>query len=259
MMISFKTFCVLIRRDITIFKNQYRDRLINAAIWVCLNIVVFQYVFAKMGMDAAYGAFMVCGNIISNGLFDIMGNVARFISDLEGDKAISYDLTLPLPHWLVLNRIALTSALQAMVVAVWIIPLAKIILGDAFSFAQTSWLKVGLIFVIVHLLYGYFSLIIASFMRNLWDIDNIWCRVIFPLWWLGGFQFSWKNLHDAAPLLSYFALVNPLVMCFEGIRAAFLGQEGYISFWICFFTLVVWTFIVAYIGTRRMMHRLDCV
>ena len=259
MLVSLKTFCALIYHDMRVFRAAFFDRLINAAIWISLNVVVFQYIFSKMGMSTNYGAFMACGNIMSNGLFDIMGNVARFVSDIEGDKTIGYELTLPLPHWLVMFRIAISNALQAMSVGIFILPLAKIFLWNQLLFTNTSWAKFALIFIIAHLLYGYFSLCIASYMKNLWGIENIWTRVIFPLWWLGGFQFSWKTLFGISPQFAYISLLNPLTMCFEGMRGAVLGQEEYLPFWGCFFALVVWTVIVGYIGTKRMMKRLDCV
>ena len=193
------------------------------------------------------------------GLFEVMGNVARFVSDLQGDKTISYDLTLPLPHWMIMVRIAVTSALQFIAVAILIIPMAKILLWNQFSFEHVSWFKVSVLFLIVHIFYGYLALCIASYMKNLWSLDNIWCRIIFPFWWLGGFQFNWETLHAVSPMIAYVNLANPLTLCFEGIRSAMLGQEGYVSFWLCCLGLIIWTIIVAYVGTRKMMRRLDCV
>ncbi len=259
MMTSLKTFYALIKRDMKVFRWVFFDRLINACIWVIINGFISQYIFSKMGMQSGYGSFMACGIIISNGIFDILGNTSRLISDIEGDRTIDYYLTLPLPHWLGITRIALVNAFQSMCVSIAMFPLAKLLLGSNFSLSSIVWIKFFTIFIVAHLFYGYSSLVIASYMQNLWGIENIWSRFIYPVWVVGGFQFSWKTLHSVAPTFSYFNLFNPLVMCFEGFRGAVFGQEGYVSFWICFLSLVGWTIIFGYIGTKRMMRRLDCV
>ena len=91
---------------------------------------------------------MACGIIISSGIFDILGNTSRLISDVEGDKTIGYDLTLPLPHWVGITRIAISNALQSMMVSILIFPCAKLLLWDHFPLTSVSWIKFFMIFII---------------------------------------------------------------------------------------------------------------
>lgn len=259
MYISFKTFCALVHRDMTVFWPSLLNRFINGAIWVVLTITVFQYILPHMGLASDYAVFMACGNAMSWGFFEVMGNVATLVGDLTGQRAIEYDLTLPLPQWLVFTRIAVSNALQAMAIAFFILPLSKLVLWSNFDLSHICFIKYFLIFIVGNLFYGFFSLWLSSMTKNLDHLNDVWMRVVFPLWWVGGYQFNWYTTYKISPLFAYCNLLNPLVYEFEGIRAAILGQEGYINFWHSFFALLFFSVVVGYIGTKKFMKRLDCL
>lgn len=259
MLLSLKTCSRLIWRDLVVFLPSFWDRFFNACIWVVLTIVVFQYIFPTLGLSEDYGAFMACANAISWGFFEVMENVSRLIADLQGEKSISYDLTLPLPQWMVFCRLALASALQAMAISIFILPLSIVVLWNNFPLGAVSLGKIFLIFIVANLFYGFFSLLMSSLIPDLRGINNIWSRVIFPLWWLGGYQFSWETMRAISPITAKIMLANPILYTVEGMRAAVLGQEGYLNFWVCFFALIGFTLIVGYIGTKKMLKRLDCL
>ena len=89
--------------------------------------------------------------------------------------------------------------------------------------------------------------------------DILWVRIVFPLWFLGGFEFSWNSVHLIAPKLSYLLLLNPIIYMTEGVRAALLGQDGMISFWICCLVLSVMFVGVGYWSFKALKKRLDFV
>lgn len=257
---SMRTFCALVHRDMTVFWPTLWNRFINGGIWVVLTIGVFQYILLpQMGLQSNFAVFMACAGIMSWGFFEVMGNVATMVGDLTGSKAISYDLTLPLPQWLVFTRIAVTNGLQAMAIAFFMLPLSKIVLWNQFSLGHMSFYKYISIFIAGNAFYGFFSLWLSSMTKNLDHLNDIWMRVVFPLWWIGGYQFSWYNVYAVSPVCAYFCLLNPLMYIFEGIRAAVLGQEGYLDFWISLCAVIFFTVLVGYIGTKKFMHRLDCL
>jgi len=259
MLLMLKTFYALIMRDIAVFLPTYKDRVINSIIWAILTLLVFQYIMPSLGLNQNFGAFMAASNAASWGFFEVTENVSWFVADLEGDRAISYYLTLPLPHWLIFFRIGITNAIQALLVTILFIPTAKIILGSAMSFQNTSWLKLSLIMLLVHLFYGLFSLYLASITKDMHNISNIWMRVVFPLWFIGCYQFPWSVLKKMTPTVARINLLNPIMYCMEGMRSALLGPEGSISFWGCVGALTVFCFLAAYIGVKKMKQRLDCI
>jgi len=258
MLLSIRTCVRLIWRDMSVFLPTFPGRLLNGAIWSGVTTCIFQYIgFGDASVDL--GLFMACANAVSWGFFEVMENVSRLIADLQGERSITYALTLPVPQWMVFVRIALSNALQAMAIAIFILPMAKLLLWNHFSFVSVSLIKVIIIFVLIHLFYGFFSLWLASLVKNLESIGNIWMRVTYPLWFLGGYQFTWATFASKNAVLAHLNLVNPLIYCFEGIRSAVLGSAGYLPFWLCCSALVFFMVLTGTLGIHRMMKRLDCL
>lgn len=253
-----QSFYALVQRDMAVFWPSWLDRFINAIIWSSLMLVVFEYVMPNMGLQGA-GMFMACAAIASWGFFEVTENIARFIADLEGQQSISYYLTLPMPQWAVFARIAVTNALQAMFISILFLPLFSILLFKSFTLAQFSIVKFAIIFLLVHFFYGFFSLYIAARMESLDKIGNVWLRLVYPMWWIGCFQFSWQTLASFSPRVAQINLFNPMVYCMEGMRVAILGQEGYLNFWHCVGALLFFTALAGYVGIKKLKRRLDCL
>ncbi len=259
MSIILKTFWALIQRDMLVFWPTYKDRVINSLLWATISLLVFDQVMPSLGLSSGYAAFLAASNIASWGFFDVMENVAKTTSDIEGERSISYYLTLPIPQWMVFFRIGIANALSAFFVVLMFVPITKIILWNKLSFGQISFVKLFIILVLTNLFYGLFSLYLAAKTENLDKITNIWMRVIFPLWFLGCYQFPWYTLKNVAPVIAYIDLFNPLVYIMEGTRAALIGQEGALNFWYCVLALCIFCTIAGYVGIKKMKKRLDCL
>lgn len=260
MMTSFKTFCALIQRDMAVFKEELFDRIINSMIWVILYTWVFEYLFPLAEtVSKEYGLFIACGNIICIGHFEVMQNATNLISNLEGSQSLSYELTLPLPHWLVFSRIAISNMLQAMIMSIAAFLSLKLVFWSQFDLARIHWPWFIGIFIIVNAFYGFFSLYLASVITSINQSQNVWMRIIYPMWWLGGYQFSYATFTTVAPIIAKISLLNPMIYIFEGARSAMLGGNEYIHVSYCIAALFIFTLIVGYIGTRRMIKRLDCI
>ena len=90
-------------------------------------------------------------------------------------------------------------------------------------------------------------------------IRGMWMRVMFPMWMLGCFQFTWQLLYSKSPVLAYILLLNPFVYTMEGMRASVMGQAGSLPLPVCFTATLGFTLLLGYIAVRRIMKRLDCV
>jgi len=75
----------------------------------------------------------------------------------------------------------------------------------------------------------------------------------------GGYMYSWYAVYHVSPLIGYAHLINPVLYVMEGMRAAVLGQEGYLPFWFSFTALFAFTVVIAWDALRRLRKRLDCV
>jgi ABC-type polysaccharide/polyol phosphate export permease len=255
---NLKVFWQLLIRNMVIFIPQYKDKLINTLIWHTLSVSIFAYIMPHLGL-ANFGAFILITNIASAGFFNTTENVAIIVSDLEGDKAISYYLTLPIPQWMVFAQMAVASAIQALSIAIVLLPVGLLVLGNIHALPHFCWWKFAIILVISNLFYGFFSLIIAAFTRNIHTMNNAWLRVVFPLWYLGGSNFPWIKMKTVFPGFAHFLLANPLTHILEGTRAATLEPSLSLPFWMCTSILIAFTFLIAYIGITQFMKRLDCL
>ena len=106
---------------------------------------------------------------------------------------------------------------------------------------------------------SYFAVYLASKISGLHAIVKLWMRVIFPLWFLGGFEFSWYALKDMAPNFAYLDLCNPYIYATEGLRSAVFGPAEYIPFWISFCVLVLFTLFIGWRALVNLTRKLDAV
>lgn len=255
-----QTFFWLLWRDVRTIKHDFLNNLIDALIIPSTIIIINGYILPYLGLPLDYGSFMVASSIVMMCYMNTNWNGANtFINDLEGDRAISYELTLPLPSWLVFMRVALVAAINAMVLSIFILPMGKLILWDRFDFSQLNWFKFALMYVSIALFNGFFALVPVSLVNGMRGFVRYQMRFGSQLVFFSGFQYSWAMMTMAIPILGYLNLLNPLLYAFEGIHAAVLGQGNYINFWICLGFLWMATVSSAILIVKRFKKRLDCV
>ena len=81
-------------------------------------------------------------------------------------------------------------------------------------------------------------------------------RLMFPLWFLGGFQFSWKALYNLNHYIGYLGLISPYTYAHEAARVAVLGQHDFLPFWFCIGVLVIGSItfgVLGYLGIKRSL------
>lgn len=249
----------LVSADLIVFRQNFKNKLIDLSIWVVLTLVVMGYVMPIIGLSADYGTFQFASLVASVGIFEVFPEVMNLISDFEGDRIISYQLTLPVPSWVIFLKKITYYAISIVVMAVCMLPVGKLVLWNQFDLFKIAIVPLFLIILVSSVFYGAFTLWIASFVPNLSRVDMVWMRIVFPLWFLGGFQFSWYVLYKFSPAFAYINLLNPIVYVVEGTRAAMLGQQGCLPFWVSFVVLLVFTIFFAWHGIRRLQRRIDCI
>jgi ABC-type polysaccharide/polyol phosphate export permease len=254
-----KTFWELLKTDLIIHKKNLLGSIVDNIIWVSLTTVVFAYVLQEIGVAKDYGALYLVGNISSLSLFETWPAAAQFIADQEGNNTLSYFLTLPIPAWLFFIKTTLSYAINSIVASLFVLPLGKLLLWNNLSFANFSFGKFILMFIAINIFSGFFTLFIKSLVKSMLHIGTVWSRILFPLWMLGGTQFSWQVIYRLSEPFAYVCLLNPILYGMEGIRAAVLGQEGFINYWICFGMLCMFSILFGFWGTKRLKKRLDFV
>ena len=94
-------FCKLVATNFYIARQELITNLINFYIWAFCSLVVMGYIMQEFGLAADYGSFQLATVMGTVGLFQVYGNSFRCIVDFEGDRHVSYLLTLPVSPSLV--------------------------------------------------------------------------------------------------------------------------------------------------------------
>jgi len=146
-----------------------------------------------------------------------------------------------------------------MLLSVLLFPFGKLLLLKRFDLAAISYIRLIPIYISANLFYGFFAIWLCGILRGISNISTVFMRFINPLWMFGAYFYSWYSVYNFSHAIAYISLINPIVYIMEGMRAAALGQEGYLPYWICM--LVIWGFILATAthGIFRLKKRLDCI
>lgn len=257
-MIYWTTCKNLILSDLLVYKQMIFDKIINVGVWVGLTLIVVSYVMPFFGL-ANFGPVQFGGVIAAVGLFELHSNIIDVVSDIEGDRVINYQLTLPVPSVLVLLSKSIYYFITYSTITFVMIPFGCLCLGNQVELLTISWYKLILAILFQSAFYASFVLWAASTVRTIGHLGNIWRRFIHPMWFLGGFQFSWLALHQVMPVLAYLNAMNPMIYITECTRVALLGQAGYVNFWLCLLAIACFSVACFVIGFYNLKKRLDFV
>ena len=256
--IQLNVFYRLLQRDLKVFAQNAVDNYFNALCWVLLCLIVYQFIMPELGWIHK-GEFLLVNCVVSKSFFGIMDNVTSAVADLDGNKTISYDMTLPISHTMLFIKIAISNTIYAFLLALMIIPVGKLLLWNYLPFPYFCFPKFILIITLSSLLAGFFSLFIIAITKTVVQIEDVWGGIIFPMFCLGGFEFTWKTMHSISPTLAYLDLCNPLVFMFEGMRAATLDPALSLPFWHCAGALILFMIPMGYVGIYLLKKRLDAI
>ena len=254
-----KTFINLLIRDAKVFKKYIIGRFIDACIWSAIILFVSQYIMPAFGINSNFGTFIMIGNIAAWGMLEVGTNISLLISDLTGNQSTSYYLTLPIPQSWIFIRIGLSDAFKTFISTLPIIPIGKLILGKNISISTILYGKLIIIFILAHLFFGFFGLFLASITPSLEYITTVKLRILFPLWFIGCYQFTWCMLYKSYPSIAYINLLNPVVYIMEGMRNTVHSDYPLIPYYVCIIFIVIITAIFGYLGIHQFKKRLDCL
>jgi len=259
--LSLYTCYQLLKTDLIELKKTFIDQAINLSIWVFCTLIVLGYLTkAQFNItEDTFGVFNLAGCVASAGLFEVYPRSFSFIADLEGPQLIAYYSTLPIPSWALFITRMVYWFISAVLRGLILLPLGKLVLWNSFSLSEVYWSKFIIIFIVSNMFYSALTLFVSSLVPSMDKMENVWMRYIFPLWFLGGFQFSWYNLHKLVPSLAYANLLNPVVYVMEATRVALIGHGNYLPFWLCIGMLIFFSLLCTIVGIKRLCKRLDCV
>jgi hypothetical protein len=221
--------------DLTILKKTFIEKIINSCFFIIVELFIVNNIFVTLGMSQSFGAFQFASMIVILPIFHVFAEVINLISDIENDRIINYRLLLPMKSFFVFLSKYIYFVIMYFSFSIVVFPLGKICCYNTLNTTSIHYGMLFSTFLFSSLFYLSLTFFLASFIKNVSSLETIWGRFIYPMWILGGFQFSWYILHKSMPLFAYVDLLNPMIYITEGSRNAIITHNTtFINPYICF-------------------------
>lgn len=255
-----RVFFTALKLETYIFLQDIFNNLIDNFIWVCLSVFANGYILPALGVTSQFGSLIAIGAIVSCGAFQTFSLSLNLVSDFCGDRTINYRLMLPMRSWLVFLKIALAWSVKVMILAIGIIPVAKLILWSRLDLSNFNFFLFPIVFMQICFFAGAAAVFSSSIPDNMLNVDRVWVRYIFPLWFLGGSIFPYEAVMRSFPKFGWILIFNPFVHATEAIKATVLGSGTYfLPLFVTIPMMMVFTCLTFGFGLRRLRRKLDFI
>jgi ABC-2 type transport system permease protein len=225
----------LLLRDVTVLKKDWAIFVMRTIIQPFLLCFVFLFIFPKIGQsvggsgagaESAFATVLVAGVVGISIMFQGVQSVAlQMATEFGFTREIEDRVQAPCPIWLVAFEKVLSGALQGVVSAAIVLPIASFVHASGVEAHLTlHWLIVVTMVPLACIAMAALGLILGTSFEPR-NIGLMFGFIILPITFLGGTYYQWTRL---APVkigswhwLQTIVLINPLIYVNEGMRAAF--------------------------------------
>jgi ABC-2 type transport system permease protein len=223
---SFIAFRALLLRDLRVLQKTFRVFVIRTVMQPLLLVFVFTYVFPKIGEaiggsgngQSLFATLLVPGVVATSMVFQGVQAVALpLVQEFGYTREIEDRVMAPMPVWAVAVEKITSGAIQGLLAALVVFPLALFIPASPVHLA----IRWGLLLTLAPLA----SIVGASLGLTMGtlikpqQVPLLFSVVIIPMTFLGATYYPWARL-TPIPWLKVLVLINPLVYMSEGFRAA---------------------------------------
>lgn len=257
--LSLPVALTLLKKDLLAYMRKFVSAYIDMIFLLAALIIVFGYFMPELNSGESFGLFLFVGAVISLGLFQVTERVGTLIADIQGDRTISYLITMPMPSSATIAYHAVVWAIMSAITGLTIIPIGKLVLWNQFDLSHFHFGKFFLIFIASNLFFGFFALFLSSVIKSLSSLSTLYLRILNPMYMFGAYFYKWYDLEKISPFFAKCTLLVPMTYILEGGRAAAFGQKGYLDYWTCLGMIVALTIVLGTFGIKILKKRLDCV
>ncbi|MCK4177787.1 ABC transporter permease [Aciditerrimonas ferrireducens] len=220
-----RTFLALLARDLRVLRSTFPVFVIRVVMQPLLLVFVFTYVFPKIGQaiggsgsTTSFSTVLIAGVVALSIIFQgIQGVALNLVQEFGYTKEIEDRVLAPLPIWAVAAEKVVAAALQGLVAAAVVFPVAAFVPATPVHLS-VDWPVLVTLAPLAALCAGALGLAIGTLIPPQ-QVALIFAIIVLPLTFLGAIYYPWQALHPIA-WLQYLVLVNPLVYMSEGFRAA---------------------------------------
>lgn len=259
----FKAFLGLLLRDLRVLTREFIPFLLRVGMQPLLFLFVFTFILPHMagGNPLASGAGPSFGTVILPGLMAVaimFSGIAGVALPLSSEFGITREIDdrvmCPLPLWAVALEKVCFSAMQSMVAALLVIPMAYYIPAVPVRADVHSWPLFFLVLVLACLLAGSLGLVIGSTV-NPKQIGLVFSIIVVPITFLGCVYYTWAGLLKNVTWLAVAVLFNPIVYMSEGLRAAVTPNVPHMPWWAILLALAFFCTLLGRLGLRGFLRR----
>ncbi len=223
---------LILRRELLVLINSWKEVASSAFIYASLLSLSSGYFMPAMGMPVALCAPLYVGAFIVNSYSVAYTCVLETAFDLRSPKLVAYYYGLPVPFWMVMGARVLGMMVRILAIGVPVLIFGFIIIG-CWEYFSVSWIGLAAMLLLTVQFLTLLFLGLAHWMSLPVLLGNIWPRLLSPMAALGCAMYPFRVAAEKAWWLSRLMLLNPMVYCCEGMRAAFFGNDGYLSMSLC--------------------------
>jgi ABC-2 type transport system permease protein len=248
-------FAALLRRDMRVARRELPYFLLRTTMQPLMFVIVFGYLLPKMGfMGRGYTTALLPGVLAISLTFSSIQSVALpMVQEFGWTKEIEDRLLAPVPIWLIAAEKIVSGVLQGLVSALFVLPVARLIMGPI---PNLSFAHIGDVFLITLLGAAAFSslgLFLGTAIQPQ-QIGLMFGVILAPMIFFGCAYYPWQGL-SAVPIMKYAVLINPLVYVAEGMRGALTPAAPHMSLGVVIVALIFITFLFWTLGMRSFMKR----
>jgi ABC-2 type transport system permease protein len=260
-----RAFAGLFMRDLHVLRRE----LLPFVIRVCMNPLLFLFVFtfimphmsggAAMNPTAAM-AGMKFSTVLLPGLMAVaimFSGIAAVALPLAQEFGITREIDdrvmCPLPVAAVAIEKICFSAVQSVIAAAVVFPLAYYIPSTPVVAQVSSWPFLVVVLVLASLTSGALGLTIGTSVKPQ-QIGLIFGVVVMPITFLGCVYYPWAQL-DKIRWLQYGVLINPIVYMSEGLRAALTPELHHMPPVLILTMLTFFLALLTWLGIRGFLRR----
>ncbi|HEX5283413.1 MAG TPA: ABC transporter permease [Bryocella sp.] len=263
-----RAFFGLMLRDVFVLRREVGPFLVRVAMNPLLFLFVFTYVMPHMSGGAAlnptanmaaagggsFGTVLLPGLMAVAIMFSGIAAVALPLAQEFGiTREIDDRVMCPLPIGAVAIEKIVFSALQSIVAAAIVFPLAYYVPSTPVAAHVASWPFLIAVLILASLLSGALGLTIGTSVQPK-QIGLVFGVVVVPITFLGCVYYPWAALVHLR-WLQYGVLVNPIVYISEGLRAALTPTMGHMPDWMILVLLTFFLGLLTWLGMRGFRRR----
>jgi len=258
-------FYGLFLRDLRVLSRELAPFFLRVGMQPMLFLFVFTFVMPRMsgggpvtagpmGAGANFGTVLLPGLMAVAIMFSGIAAVALPLSSEFGiTREIDDRVMCPLPVWAVAVEKVCFSALQSIVAALCVIPMAIWIPAHPVYPDFHNWPLLATVLVLSSLLAGALGLTIGSIVSPK-QIGLVFSIIVVPITFLGCVYYPWAGLKNIR-WLQIAVLFNPIVYISEGLRAAVTPGVDHMPVWGILLALTIFLATLLRFGIRGFLRR----